>query len=190
MPVTSEPVASDPVDREAVFARKRAARQEGIARLIEAEAARGKKLDRLLATIQWDGEHAALTTNLDQLREIGVYPPREVAGLGDEDVPAALQLVVQGLAALGIFLSGTNHLSDRRLLTVLCTSILREKVRDIPPSDEVSEYVDLTAVPPAQGKGRRKISGPYKAVSDRDATLPRPDRSKLHEKGTAIKECA
>jgi hypothetical protein len=97
---------------------------------------------------------------------------------------------VQGLAALGVYLVSTNHLSDRRLLTVLCTSILREKVRDVPPSDEMSEYVDLTAVPPAERKGRRKLSGPYKAASDRDATLPRPDRSKLHEKGTAIKECA
>ena len=189
MPVTSEPVASDPVDREAVFARKRAARQEGIARLIEAEAEKGKKLDRLIAAITWDSEHAPLTTNLDQLREIGVFPP-EAEALGDADVPAALQLVEQGLAALGVYLVSTNHLSDRRLLSVLCTSILRETVRDVPPSDEMSEYVDLTAVPPAERKGRRKLSGPYKAVSDRDATLPRPDRSTLHEKGTAIKECA
>jgi hypothetical protein len=174
-PVTSDPVTSDPVDREAVFARKRAARQEGIARLIEAEAARGKKLDRLIAAITWDSECAPMTTNLDQLREIGIYPP-EVDALSDDDLPSKLRLVVGGLADLGVFLTGTNHLSDRRLLTVLCNKILPEQVRDLAPSPEYSEFIDLSAVPPSDRRGRRPRTGAYRAVSDREATLPRPQR--------------
>ena len=47
-----------------------------------------------------------------------------------------------------MFLSGTDHLGDRTLLNMLCTRIIEEQVRDVPPSRDMSEFVDLTACRP------------------------------------------
>ena len=71
-------------------------------------------LERFSAAIEWDSKHAPKFTNLKQLAEIGIHPPAADA-LGDEDLPAALGILIDGLAALGVYLSGTDHLTDRKL---------------------------------------------------------------------------
>ncbi len=164
-------------DREVVFNRKRAERKAGIDQLIAAEHADGKVLDRMLATIDWDTNHAPLTTNLQQLAEIGVHPPTPES-LTDEDLVSALALVINGLATLGVFLASTDHLDDRRLYSQLFTSVLIEEVRDIPPTDDMSEFIDLAFVSPSdEYEGAHVDRGHFPSVVDRDATLPNPKRS-------------
>ena len=163
------------IDREAIFDRKRAERDAGIDGLMEAAKAKGETLERFIAAIEWDSVHAPKSTNLRQLAEIGIHPPAADA-LGEEDLPAALTLVIDGLATLGVYLSGTDHLADRKLYSVLTTKVLLDEIRDIPPNDDMSEFIDMSAIQPDRGKGRRKQSAPYPVIVNRDASLPRPKR--------------
>jgi hypothetical protein len=84
--------------------------------------------------------------------------------------------VIDGLAALGVYLSGMDHLADRKLYTVLTTKVLLDEIRDIPPNDDMSEFIDMSAIPPDPVKGRRKQSAPHPVIVNRDASLPRPKR--------------
>lgn len=173
---TSQTTCHPPtIDREAIFDRKRAERDAGIDGLMEAAKAKGETLERFIAAIEWDSVHAPKSTNLRQLAEIGIHPPAADA-LGDEDLPAALTLVIDGLAALGVYLSGTDHLADRKLYSVLTTKVLLDEIRDIPPNDDMSEFIDMSAIQPDTVKGRRKQSAPYLVIVNRDASLPRPKR--------------
>ncbi len=188
-------------DREAVFERKRAERNAAIDRIISEEKAKGLVLDRLLASIAYDLHHAPRTTNLRQLAEIGIHPPA-VDALDAEDLADALRIVIDGMASLGIYLRDTDHLDDRRLYAVLLTQVLAEEVRDIPPTDEVSEFIDLGSVAPAgardgddgddgdgancaengaigagDGDGIEAFPSPlHPKVTDRDRHLPVPKR--------------
>jgi hypothetical protein len=165
------------IDREAVFDSKRAKRNAGIDGLVMAAKTEGKTIERYMAAIEWDSNHAPKSTNLKQLAEIGIHPIAEVA-LSDEDINAALSIVIDGLAALGIYLTGTDHLSDRTLYRVLTTKVLHDEIRDIPPNDDMSEFIDLFSIPPTdrsdKRKGRCRQSAPYPSVVNRDASLPRP----------------
>ena len=60
---------------------------------------------------------AARSTNLKQLAEIGTHPPAADA-LGDEGIPSALGILIDALAALGVYLPGTDRLTDRKLYGV------------------------------------------------------------------------
>ncbi len=161
-------------DREAVFDRKRAERNAGIDGLVEAAKAKGRTLERFIAAIEWDANHAPRSTNMKQLAEVGIHPPA-VDALGDEDLPAALTLVIDGLAALGVYLSGTDHLTDRKLYSVLTTKVLLDEVSDIPPNDDMSEFVEMSAIPPEAGEGQGAPT-PYPPIANRDTQLPRPKR--------------
>jgi len=178
-PSTQNTTSPTTIDREAVFDRKRAERNAGIDGLIGAAKAEGKPLERFIAAIEWDSKHAPKSTNLKQLAEIGIHPPAADA-LGDEDLPAALGILIDGLAALGVYLAGTDHLTDRKLYGVLTTKVLLDEIRDIPPNDDCSEFIDLSSIPPTdrsdERKGRRRQSAPYPSVVNRDASLPRPKR--------------
>jgi hypothetical protein len=183
---------------QAVFARKRAARENEIARLLAEAKEAGRPAERIVAAIVYDSEHAPRSTNRRQLAEIGVAcPPPGPIGLSDRDTAAALWRVIYGLAHLGIFITGTDHLDDRTLLRILCSRILEEEIRDVPPSRDMSEFIDLTPcradrpdglegpfdtdadelddVDGEVGSGRRQ---PSRAERDagRDALLPRPRR--------------
>jgi hypothetical protein len=159
------------INPEEIFARKRALRSAAIDRYVaERESANGGTFDRMLATLTYDCEQAPLTTNMQQLAEIGVVPP-PADSLTDDQVNTELTSLVHALALLGVYLIETNHLTDQQLYRVLTESVLREQIRDIPPCPDMHEYVDLSASKP---HGAALIDGRYPAVCQRAELLPRP----------------
>lgn len=185
-------LAADAV--QAVFARKRAAREDRIAKLVAEAKKAGRPAERIIAAILHDSEHAPHSTNRRQLAEIGVEcPPPGTISLSDRDAAGALWRVIYGLAHLGIYLTGTDHLDDRALLRILCSRILEEEIRDVPPSRDMSEFIDLT---PCRADMPDGLEGPFDVDGDelddldgeigpgarprkvvgRDALLPRPRR--------------
>jgi hypothetical protein len=180
-----------------LFARKRAERETRIAQLAADAGKAGRSSERILAAIVYDAEHAPFSTNRAQLAEIGVEVPRAapgaagaldgLGGLDPRSVHETLWRIIYGLSYLGIFLCGTDHLDDRSLLKVLCTRILEETVRDVPPSADMSEFIDLT---PCRAETADGLEGPFDSSKDelddvdeaplrghgRDRLLPRPRR--------------
>ncbi|MBI1302639.1 MAG: hypothetical protein GC172_02470 [Phycisphaera sp.] len=135
----------------ASFDAKRQIREAKIAELV-AEAQRdGRSSERIIAAIFYDSEHAPHSTNRRQLAEIGVDSPSPHAPeLGERESHEALWRIIYGLAFLGIFLSTTDHLDDRALLRILAGRILDESIRDVPPSADMSEFIDLGPCRPDQ----------------------------------------
>ena len=74
--------------------------------------------------------------------------------------------MIETLADLGVFLLHTDHLDDRSLYALLESRVLRDPVRDLPPSQGVAEFIDL---------GARAQAGSA-PVTDRDRFLPRPEQ--------------
>lgn len=144
----------------AILDRKRELRDEAIERRIQAansvdtssDTSSGKSGDklslaggaRLAAAIAHDMELDASTTNRQQLMEIGVeLPPIGGAPSSSDEVHQLLWRVIYGLARLGIFLVDTEHLDDRALVTLLLDRILNDSVPDIPPNDDMTEFIGL-----------------------------------------------
>jgi hypothetical protein len=150
-----------------VIEKKRSKRTAMIDELVAEEKAKGRPAERIVAAIIYDAEKAPRSTNRKQLAELGVELPKDATCLTNEEVHLFLWRVINGLALLGIYLVGTNHLSDRNLLGLLLTSIIDEQIRDIPPNPDVSEFIDLTPC---------KTSSEDLAVSFRDSLTPRPNR--------------
>jgi hypothetical protein len=179
-----KPKPLTPDEIEMVFEKKRSERRAAIEALVAKAKEKGRPSERIVAAIVYDSEHARWTTNCKQLLEIGIeVPPPEA--LSDEDISVALKMLIDGLALLGIYLSQTDHLGDRDLYTQLATKVIEEAVRDVPPNDDMSEFIDMSAVRPSgrvDGDGDDTDDAPPKdfpKVSDRDATLPRPDRGAM-----------
>jgi hypothetical protein len=105
-----------------------------------------------------------MTTNLEQLREIGIAPV-SLECLTAHEVTEALDLIINGLATLGIYLLHTNHLTDAELYERLVTQIMVEPVRDLPADAGVHEFIDLTGGQPEDA---------VVEVCQRDQRLPRP----------------
>jgi hypothetical protein len=194
LPEAHRPALTDRAVQE-VFARKRAAREKRIAEIVATAEEEGRPAERIIAAIIHDAEHAPHSTNRRQLAEIGVEcPPPGAIALPEADVTTALWRVIYGLAHLGIFLTGTDHLDDRQFLGVLCSRILEEEIRDVPPSRDMSEFIDLTPCRPDRPDG---LAGPFdvggdgddddgelvarraRSVVARDALLPRPRREAM-----------
>lgn len=186
---------SDDEIRE-LFARKSRRREQGIREVIEQAKAGGSAMERFVAAIQYDSELAPKTTNRRQLLELGIdVPAGDALPVDASETARMLWTVIYGMARLGIFLTGTDSYDDRALLEKLCTRVLLDEVSDIPPSGDLSEFIDLT--PPAAGgddpdglmgpfeyepqsedddAGSRKPETERPAVVERDRLLPRPDR--------------
>ena len=186
---------SDDEVRE-LFARKSRRREQGILELMEQAKARGSAVERFVAAIQYDSELAPKTTNRRQLLELGIEVPAGDAVPTDPvEATRALWTIIYGLARLGIFLTGTDTYDDRALLEKLCTQVLLDEIADIPPSADLSEFIDLTPPPRVERDpdgligpfeyepqseedevGTRKSQSEPPAIVARDRLLPRPDR--------------
>ena len=140
----------------AILDRKRRQRDEAIERRIQAAKSSdksreksGDKLsaaggERFAAAIAHDMELDLSTTNRQQLMEIGIeLPPIGGAPSSSDEVHQLLWRVIYGLARLGIFLVDTEHLDDRALVTLLLDRILNDSVPDIPPNDDMTEFIGL-----------------------------------------------
>lgn len=169
---------SDAEIRE-LFARKSRRREQGIREVIEQAKARGSVVERFVAAIQYDSELAPKTTNRRQLLELGIdVPAGDGVPTDATEVSRTLWTIIYGLARLGIFLTGTDTYDDRALLEKLCTRVLVDEVSDIPPSGDLSEFIDLTP-PPSEEQDPDGLVGPfeYEPHSDDDefaSTKPGP----------------
>jgi hypothetical protein len=153
-------------------------RNAGILRTLAQMQQMQQQPDMMQAVLIWDSTMAPLTTNAAQLAEIGVEclhgrtieEVREIVTLLPQDnVRPALVTLIEGLADLGVFLLHTDHLTDRELLAVILTDVIRQEVRDLPPSPGVHEFIDI-----ANCTGKAGKHGVTKCV--RDCYLPQPSK--------------
>jgi hypothetical protein len=84
------------------------------------------------------------TTNFQELTEAGVQLPPPDA-IGDEQLTSRLWEVICVLARMRVFLSSTDHLSDRELYTRLWSQELREETESSAACPETVWHVDLVA---------------------------------------------
>jgi len=189
------PAGKSDADIRSLLAAKSRRREEGIRRLIEEAKASGREIERFVAAINYDTELSPRTTNRRQLLELGIeVPSADAMPADDAEVHRVLWTIVYGLARLGIFLTGTDSLDDRAMLARLCSQVLVDEVPDIPPSADMSEFIDLDA--PVALDAPDGLHGPFdpsreedeevdgalleirgEPIVDRDRLLPKPDRS-------------
>jgi len=135
-----------------------------------------------------DLEFAPLTTNRDQLREIGVEMPDPMV-LDDRELTRTLDDVLRGLAAIDVYLLRTGHLDDRELYVLLRDRILKERVRDVPSGCGCREWIDIAGGSDPETflawyadedeRAEARDEGDFVPAkrplkSDRDERLPRP----------------
>jgi hypothetical protein len=87
-------------------------------------------------------EAAPWTTNFQRLVEAGVELP-EPQALADAALSAKLWEVIDRLAAIRVFLSDTDHLSDRELYTALWREVLREETKALDDDPDGAHHISL-----------------------------------------------
>lgn len=87
-------------------------------------------------------EQAPVTTHFQQLEEYGIELPAPES-LDERRLRAKLWEVIEALARLRVFLSQTDHLSDRDLYALLWRELLREPVKDISLDNSSAWHIDL-----------------------------------------------
>jgi hypothetical protein len=87
-------------------------------------------------------EQAPSTTHFQLLEESGIELPSPQS-MDDERLATKLWEVIEGLARLRIFLSQTDHLSDRELYELLWRDVLRETIKDLPLGATSAWHIDL-----------------------------------------------
>ncbi len=182
----------DPRVIAAMMAEKRRRRWERIVHLRRQAETRnsGEPLDHGYWALVHDLEHASPTTNLKQLAEIGIEPLDPVC-LEEQTLATELEVIIEGLAVLEVYLLHTDHLDDRELYEMLHRRLLRETVRDVPTGVGVREWLDLAGGIDSEiwyrfhasddqraEASRRGVIVPERGIAkvDRDRRLPRPPR--------------
>lgn len=89
-----------------------------------------------------DYEEAPWTTNFQQLENAGVSLPAPES-LNDKELTEKLWEIIQKLALLRVFISQTDHLSDRELYTHLWTDSLREETKAIAMGPSSACHIEL-----------------------------------------------
>lgn len=89
-------------------------------------------------------ENAPWTTNFKQLEEAGMQVPAPET-LSDEELTPKLWELIHRLAFMRVFLTETDHLSDRELYTLLWTDTLREEVKALPHDEDSAWHIDLAS---------------------------------------------
>ena len=149
---------------EPVFEAKRNQRKAAITSIIENRVSKGEAADYMFAAILYDSERAPKTTNRKQLAEGNItLPPHNT--LSPEETTHYLWVAINGLAIHNTFFCGTDHLTDEAFYKLLSVRILDEEIRDVPPTADMSEFIDLS------------VMGKVDPVVNRDSLLPRPNRS-------------
>ena len=87
-------------------------------------------------------EEAPWTTNRKQLEKAGVSLPAPET-LEETELSLKLWEVIDRLAAMRVFFSATDHLSDRELYTLILTDILEEEVKDLALDEDSACHIDL-----------------------------------------------
>ena len=87
-------------------------------------------------------ECAAQTTRFEQLERAGVALP-DPEEMGDGELSVKLREVVGGLSRLQVYLTSTDHLSDRELYKRLWAFALREPAFPVIPDS--ATFIDLVA---------------------------------------------
>lgn len=89
-------------------------------------------------------ENASWTTHIEQLARAGFeLPPPDQ--LEDAALGQKLWELIEKLAELRVFLSCTDHLSDRELYTLLCDDVLLEETKDLVLDDASACHIDLVS---------------------------------------------
>lgn len=87
-------------------------------------------------------ESAEETTHFKQLAEQGIELPAPEE-LSDEELSKTLWEVIHALARINVFLSQTNHWSDRELYEELWGDTLHEITMDFPPGSGWNCHIDF-----------------------------------------------
>lgn len=145
-------------------------------------------------------ETAPWTTHFQDLEDngVGLPPPQE---LDDRALTDKLWEVVNQLARMRVFLSQTNHLSDRELYTELWREVLREETKQLPLDEFSAWHLDLVSSGSEEDtylylkyysdedeRRRWRVDFPDDEMPDhedppydRDRYLPRPTDKRLSE---------
>jgi hypothetical protein len=87
-------------------------------------------------------EQAPWTTHFQELVDAGIELPAPES-MDDGQLAAKLSEVIEALARMRVFLSQTDHLSDRELYTLLWSDTLQESVKDMPLDESSAWHIDL-----------------------------------------------
>jgi hypothetical protein len=87
-------------------------------------------------------EAAPWTTHFQQLEEAGVELPAPET-MDDQTLTAKLWEAIERLAQMRVFLSQTDHLSDRELYTDLWSEVLREETKAMSYDEYSAWHIDL-----------------------------------------------
>lgn len=87
-------------------------------------------------------EEAPWTTLFKQLEDAGTHLPAAET-LNDQQLADKLWELIRRLAFMRVFLSQTDHLSDRQLYTLLWSDILREETKAVPLDEASACHIDL-----------------------------------------------
>jgi hypothetical protein len=89
-----------------------------------------------------DYEAAPLTNHFQQLTDAGIDLP-DPDRVADEKLSSKLWEVIEALARIRVFISQTDHLSDRELYAWLWRDVLRDEVPKLPDDPGTAWHVDV-----------------------------------------------